>query len=116
MLLYGIIYLYYISSQKKAKNMENFILQLLILFSIMVIAGIAMAVLAIVFIKRKTYPILSVLFAILLCPCIYIPIKFTVGLIFARCVLVILLAYSAIVVILSVRNIVKRNNSKDRRG
>ena len=88
--------------------MEIFILQLLIIFLIMFIAGIAMAVLAMIFIKREEHPILSIIFVILLCPCIYIPIKFTIGLIFARCVLIILLIYSTIMVIMSVRNIMKK--------
>ena len=88
--------------------MEGFVLQLLIIGLIMLSAGIAMAILTMRFIKREEHPHLSILFAILSCPCIYFPIKFTIGFIFARCVLVISLIYSIIMVILSVRNILKK--------
>ena len=88
--------------------MEDFISLLLFVGLIMLISGIAMAVLTMRFIKRKEHPILSILFAILSCPCICIPIHFTIGFMFARCVLVISLIFSTIMVILSVRNITKK--------
>lgn len=88
--------------------MESFVLQLLIIGLIMLSIGIVMAVLAMRFIKREEHSILAILFAILSCPCIYIPINFTIGFIFARLVLIISMTYSMIMVILSVRNITKK--------
>ncbi len=90
--------------------MRSFVLQLLIIGLIMLSIGIVMAVLAMRFIKREEHSILAILFSILSCPCIYIPINFTIGFIFARLVLMISLTYSIIMVILSVRNITKKKH------
>ena len=92
--------------------MEDFVVILLIIGLIMLIAGLLMVALTVRFVKREEHPILSIFFAILSCPCIYIPIHFTIGFVIARCVLVISLVYSTIIVIVSVKNIKKTRISK----
>ena len=85
--------------------MEAFILILLIVALLMFIMGIAMIVLTIRFVKRKEYPLLSILFSILQCPCIYVPLNLTVGFAVAKIALVATFLYGVVVLVLSLKNI-----------
>ena len=85
--------------------MEAFILILLIVALLMFIMGIAMVVLTIRFVKRKEHPLLSVLFSVLQCPCIYVPLNLTVGFAVAKIALVITFLYGVVVLMLSLKNI-----------
>lgn len=90
--------------------MGKYVFALLIIGIIMLIAGIITAVRATISAK-KGKAIAAILFTIFSCPCIYIPVKFTIGLKFARSVKVILLIYCIIMLIWSVKNIMKKDDS-----
>lgn len=84
--------------------MENFILILLIIDLVMFMLGIAMVIVTGRFVVRKEHPFLSIIFAVLQCPCIYIPLKFTIGFFVARIALVVTVIYAAVMIILSLKN------------
>lgn len=86
--------------------MVNFIFVLLVIGLIMFIVGIVLAILTVMFVKRKEHPILSILFAVILCPCIYIPIKLIIGTMISRILLIITLIFSITMVIFSVKIII----------
>ena len=85
--------------------MEDFILILLIVALLMFIMGIAMIVFTIRFVKRKEHPLLSILFSVLQCPCIYVPLNLTIGFAVAKIALVITFLYGVVVLMLSLKNI-----------
>ena len=85
--------------------MEDFVFLLLIIGLVMFILGIAMAIVTVRFVVRKEHPLLSILFAVLQCPCIYIPLKFTIGFVVARIALIATFLYGIVVLVLSLKNI-----------
>lgn len=90
--------------------MEKYIFVLFLLGMIMLIAGIIMSVLATISVQ-KGKAMIAILFTIFSCPCIYIPLKFTIGLQFAKSVKTILLVYCIIIIVWSVKNIMKKDGS-----
>lgn len=85
--------------------MEDFIFLLLIICLVMFILGIAMVIMTVRFVVRKEHPLLSILFAVLQCPLIYIPLNFTIGFAVARTALIVTFLYSIVVMVLSLKNI-----------
>ena len=85
--------------------MEDFVFLLLIIGLVMFILGIAMVIVTVRFVVRKEHPLLSILFAVLQCPCIYIPLKFTIGFVVARIALIATFLYGIVVLVLSLKNI-----------
>ena len=85
--------------------MEDFVFLLLIICLVMFILGIAMVIVTVRFVVRKEHPLLSILFAVLQCPCIYIPLKFTIGFVVARIALIATFLYGIVVLVLSLKNI-----------
>ena len=73
--------------------MGDFVFLLLIIGLVMFISGVAMVIVTVRFVVRKEHPLLSILFAIIQCPCIYIPLKYTVGFIVARKVLLVTILF-----------------------
>lgn len=85
--------------------MGDFVFLLLIIGLVMFISGVAMIVVTVRFVVRKEHPLLSILFAIIQCPCIYIPLKFTIGFIVARIALLATFLFGTVVSVLSLKNI-----------
>lgn len=85
--------------------MEDFVFLLLIIGLVMFISGVAMVTVTVRFVVRKEHPLLSILFAILQCPCIYIPLKFTMGFVVTRTALIATFIYGIVVLVLSLKNI-----------
>ncbi len=84
--------------------MGEVVLIILIIALIMFTAGIVMSILTIRFVKRKEHTILSILFSVLICPCMYIPISLTVGFAIARVLTGITIIFAVVMIILSVKN------------
>ena len=84
--------------------MENFVFILLMSGLVLFILGIVMVILTGRFIMKREHPVLSIVLAVLQVPCIYIPIKFTVGFVVARIVLAVMILYGIAVVVLSFKN------------
>ena len=84
--------------------MEDFVFIILISGLVLFILGIVMVIMTGRFIMRKEHSVLSIVFAVLQVPCIYIPIKITVGFVVARIVLGIMIVYSIVVLVLSFKN------------
>lgn len=85
--------------------MVNTIVFLLIVLGIMFLIGIAMAILALYFNIKRKYPIVTIIFSIVLIPLICIPIQLTVGIWVSRCMLIIALIYSVAMIVMAVKNI-----------
>ncbi len=78
---------------------------ILIIALIMFTAGIVMSILTIRFVKRKEHTILSILFSVLICPCIYLPVNLTVGFAIARILAGVTIIFALVMIILSIKNI-----------
>ena len=85
--------------------MVNTIVFLLIVIGIMFLIGIVMAILALYFNIKRKYPIVTIIFSIVLIPLICIPIQFTAGIWVSRCMLIIALIYSVAMIVMAVKNI-----------
>lgn len=85
--------------------MEDFVFLVLIIGLVMFILGLAMIIVTVRFIVRKEHPLLSILFAVLQCPCIYIPLKFTIGFVVARITLIVTVLYGIVMIGLALKNI-----------
>ena len=85
--------------------MERSVFLLIIIGLVMFILGVAMVVVTVRFVVRKEHPLLSILFAILQCPCIYIPLKFTIGFMVARIALYFTFLFGIVVLVLSLKYI-----------
>lgn len=83
----------------------NDVFLLLIIGLAMFILGVAIVIMTVRFVVRKEHPLLSILFAILQCPCIYIPLKYTIGFWVARTVLLATFLFGIVVLVLSLKNI-----------
>lgn len=90
--------------KKRRIIVGDFINLILVILLILFIAGVVMAIAGARFAMRGEHPILSILFALLESPCIYVPAKFTIGFFVAKVVLVVSLIYSVTIVVLSIRN------------
>ena len=69
----------------------------------MFIAGVIMAVLAFRFNRHKSHPILTIVFSVLLCPLIYIPLIFTIGFV-SRFMIILILPYSIAMIVWTIKN------------
>lgn len=85
----------------------------IILFTalILFILGIVMILMTMKFVKRKEHTLLSIIFSILQCPCIYIPINITIGLKISKIILLLSITYGIVMIILSIKNM-KQNIAK----
>ncbi len=87
--------------------MGDAVLIILIIALIMFIAGIVMSIFTIRFVKRKEHTILSILFSVLICPCIYIPVYLIIGFAIARILAGVTIIFALVMIILSVKNVRK---------
>ncbi len=87
--------------------MGNVVLIILIIALILFTAGIVMSILTIRFVRRKEHTILSILFSVLICPCIYIPVNLTVGFAIARILAGVTIIFALVMIILSIKNVKK---------
>lgn len=85
--------------------MKDIVLILLIIGLVMLVLGIAMIIATVRFVLRKEHPLLAIVFAIFQCPCIYIPINFTIGYVVARITLIATSIYGIVMIILTLRNL-----------
>ncbi len=87
--------------------MGDAVLIIIIIALIMFIAGIVMSIFTIRFVKRKEHTILSILFSVLICPCIYIPEYLRIGFAIARIMAGVTIIFALVMIILSVKNVRK---------
>ncbi len=87
--------------------MGDAVLIILIIALIMFIAGIVMSIFTIRFVKRKEHTILSILFSVLICPCINIPVYLIIGFAIARILAGVTIIFALVMIILSVKNVRK---------
>ncbi len=80
---------------------------ILIIALIMFTAGIVMSILTIRFVKRKEHTILSILFSVLICPCIYVPVNLTLGFAIARILAGVTIILALVMIVISVKNVRK---------
>lgn len=82
----------------------EFISFLIMALFLLLVVGIVMAVLSTWFVLRKRHCILSIIFAVLFVPCIYIPVSRFIGITIAKMVLAVVLVYGIILIISSIKN------------
>ena len=85
--------------------MGDMVLILLIIGLIMLVLGIVMIITTVRFVLRKEHLLLAIVFAIFQCPCIYIPINFTIGYMVAKITLIATSIFGVVMIMLSLKNL-----------
>ncbi len=83
--------------------MEEAVTILLVILGVLFITGIASAVLAFIFVKKKVHPIISIILSFICWLGIVIPIKYTIGFFFSGISMLLVGIYSVIIIVKSVK-------------
>ncbi|MCM1132705.1 MAG: hypothetical protein NC340_04460 [Ruminococcus flavefaciens] len=93
--------------------MDEVVTTFLAVLGVMFLTGIASAVLAFVFVKKKVHPVISIILSVVCWLGIVIPIRHTIGFFFSRISMLSVGVYSAVIIIKSVK-IMKNRLSVDK--